>query len=186
MIGRRVICILAFAWAARAVPAEATVFDISGSGAQMRAAVIDVFAAALSHPAGQAATARYAKAFAAAAERYDLSGALLLAVAHQESGLRADAVSPAGAIGIMQLMPKTAAELGVDPRDPAQNIMGGAAYLRSLLDRFGGRLDLALAAYNAGPGRIARNPNGPRQTRRYVADCLDRLARVVSQEDDTP
>jgi hypothetical protein len=123
--------------------------------------------------------APYRPAILAAATRYDLSPAFLDAVARAESGYDPNAVSPAGAIGVMQLMPATARDLGVDPRDPAQNILGGAAYLRLLLDRFGGDIDKALAAYNAGPGAVVRHAGVPpfRETRAYVAANLDRLAR---------
>jgi soluble lytic murein transglycosylase-like protein len=114
----------------------------------------------------------------AAAKRYDLSPDFLDAVARSESGYDPAVVSPAGAIGVMQLMPATARQLGVDARDPAQNIMGGAAYLRAQLDRFDGALDLALAAYNAGGGRVIQYGGVPpfRETRAYVAANLDRLA----------
>jgi soluble lytic murein transglycosylase-like protein len=117
-------------------------------------------------------------AIAAAAARYDLSPDFLDAVARSESGYDPDIVSPAGAIGVMQLMPATARQLGVDPRDPTQNIMGGAAYLRAQLDRFDGAVDLALAAYNAGSGRVVQYGGVPpfRETRAYVAANLDRLA----------
>jgi soluble lytic murein transglycosylase-like protein len=82
----------------------------------------------------------------------------------------------------MQLMPKTAAELGVDPKNARDNIFGGAAYLRQMLDRFGGRIDLALAAYNAGPGRVAQIQATPAisETQGYVAALLDRLAQNAS------
>ncbi len=80
---------------------------------------------------------------------------LLAAVVWNESSFRAGAVSRSGAIGLAQLMPGTAAELGVDPADPAANLAGGARYLRRMIDRFGS-LDLAVAAYNAGPGRVSR------------------------------
>lgn len=129
-------------------------------------------------PAATAAPAPFAEAIAAAAARYDLSPDFLDAVARSESGYDARAVSPAGAIGVMQLMPSTARSLGVDPWNPAQNIMGGAAYLRAQLDRFDGDIDLALAAYNAGEGRVIQYGGVPPfpETRAYVARNLDRLA----------
>ena len=96
--------------------------------------------------------------FEEAGRRYNLSPNLLKAVAKVESNFRPDVVSTAGAMGIMQLMPGTAAGLGVtDAFDPYQNIMGGASYLRQMLDRFDGDLRVALSAYNAGPGRVSRN-----------------------------
>lgn len=121
----------------------------------------------------------YRQAIARAAVRYDLSPDLLDAVARSESGYDPDIVSPAGAIGIMQLMPDTARALGVDPWDPEQNIMGGAAYLRGLVDRFDGDLERALAAYNAGPGRVVQYRGVPpfRETRAYVGKNFDWLAR---------
>ncbi len=119
-----------------------------------------------------------AMAAAAAAARHGLSPDLVDVVARQESGYRTDAVSRAGAIGVMQLMPATARALGVDPHDPIANIEGGAHYLRTLLDRFGGRIDLTLAAYNAGPAAVERFGGIPpyRETRNYVAAGLARLA----------
>lgn len=126
--------------------------------------------------------APYRDAVLAAAARYDLSPALIDAVARSESGYDAKAVSPAGAIGVMQLMPATARALGVDPTDPAQNIMGGAAHLRAQLDRFDGAVDLALAAYNAGGGRVVQYGGVPpfKETRAYVATNLDRLAKAAA------
>src|SRR5262249_42856509 len=105
---------------------------------------------------------------------------LLDAVAREESAYDPRAVSPTGAIGIMQLMPATARELHVDPWDPVQNIFGGAAYLRQQIDRFGGNLELALAAYNAGSGHILRYKGLPpyAETRRYIDRNLDRLANL--------
>ena len=130
--------------------------------------------------AGDAAMvpAAYRSAIETAAARYALSPAFLDAVARAESGYDPDAVSPAGAIGVMQLMPQTARDLGVDPHDPRQNILGGAAYLRLLLDRFDGDIDRTLAAYNAGPAAVERHAGVPpyRETRAYVAANLDRLA----------
>ena len=120
----------------------------------------------------------YRDAIFAAAARYDLSPELLDAVARTESRYDPAVVSSAGAIGIMQLMPDTARSLGVNPWDPTQNIMGGAAYLRALLDRFDGEIDKALAAYNAGPGRVVQYSGVPpfAETRVYVSANLDRLA----------
>jgi soluble lytic murein transglycosylase-like protein len=124
----------------------------------------------------------------AAAARYDLAPELLDTVARQESGYRPAAVSPAGAVGLMQLMPATARALGVDPTDPVQSLNGAAAYLRSLLDRFDGRIDLALAAYNAGPAAVERYAGAPpyRETRAYVSANLDGLARLSLAPSSTP
>ena len=92
-----------------------------------------------------------------AAEKYDLPPALIRGVVRAESNYRVTAVSPAGAQGLMQLMPATAQELGVeDPFDITQNIDGGARYLRQMLDLFDGDVRHALAAYNAGPGTVKR------------------------------
>ncbi|WP_234027143.1 lytic transglycosylase domain-containing protein [Erythrobacter sp. KY5] len=112
------------------------------------------------------------------AQRFDLSPALLEAVVWQESRWRPTAVSHAGARGLAQLMPGTARDLGVDPDDPMQNLEGGARYLREQLDRFDGDLEKALAAYNAGPGRVIRAGGIPniRETRQYVAAIMGRLS----------
>ena len=112
----------------------------------------------------------YAATIAELAARYDLSPALLEAVIWQESRWRENAVSSAGARGLAQLMPGTARYLGVDPDDPFANLEGGARYLREQLDRFDGDLELALAAYNAGPARVIRSGGIPRirETQNYV------------------
>ena len=91
---------------------------------------------------------------AAAADKYGLPRLLVRSVMAAESGFQLDAVSPKGAIGLMQLMPATAQDLGVDPHDPAQNVDAGVRYLRDLLNRYDGGLWRALAAYNAGPGAV--------------------------------
>ena len=92
-----------------------------------------------------------------AAARYSLSPDLIRGVIRAESNFQAEAVSSAGARGLMQLMPETAGDLGVTkPFDIQQNIDGGSRYLRQMLDRFGGNLKLALAAYNAGPGAVEK------------------------------
>lgn len=110
--------------------------------------------------------------------RFDLSPSLIEAMVWQESRWRHDAVSPVGAQGLAQLMPGTARDLGVDPRDPFANLEGGARYLREQLDRFDGDLEKALAAYNAGPGRVERANGIPRirETQNYVASIMGRLA----------
>jgi len=122
--------------------------------------------------------ARYAPLVAQLAARYDLSPALIEAVVWQESRWREHAVSPKGARGLAQLMPATARELGVDPDDPVANLEGGARYLREQLDRFDGDLERALAAYNAGPGRVERARGIPpiRETQAYVASVMGRLS----------
>jgi soluble lytic murein transglycosylase-like protein len=109
------------------------------------------------------------------AERYGLPPNVLLSLLHQESRFNPNAVSRAGALGIGQLMPGTAAELGVDPRNPTQNIEGSARYLRQQLDRFGGDMRLALAAYNAGPRRVVEAGNeipNNKETQAYVPTVM--------------
>lgn len=107
---------------------------------------------------------------ARAAQRYQVAPQLIKAVIRAESGFDTKAVSPAGAQGLMQLMPTTAAALGVsDPFDAEQNVMGGTRYLRQLLDKYNGRLDTALAAYNWGPGHVdQRTGSLPHETRNYI------------------
>ena len=105
----------------------------------------------------------------AAARMHGVPEDLFLRLVRQESGWPMGAVSPKGAIGLAQLMPDTARLLGVDPRDPGQNLEGGARYLRIQFDRFG-TWDLALAAYNAGPEAVVQYgvvPPYP-ETRGYV------------------
>jgi hypothetical protein len=123
-----------------------------------------------------AAGRRFAAAIEQAASAAGIDPKLLAAVTWSESGFNPAAVSGAGAVGLTQLMPGTAAGLGVDPADPAQNLAGGARYLAGQLQRFG-RLDLALAAYNAGPSAVTKAGGVPPypETRAYVARVLDRL-----------
>jgi soluble lytic murein transglycosylase-like protein len=119
-----------------------------------------------------------------AGEASDLSPRLLEAIAYVESRFRQDAVSPKGAIGMMQLMPGTAGELGVDPRNPAENARGGAAYLRQMLAMFDNNVEHAVAAYNAGPNAVIRYNGVPpfAETRAYVAAVMDYLARTSVPE----
>lgn len=121
-------------------------------------------------PAGVSSAVReYQPLFDAASARYGLPAGLLAAVAQVESGGNARAVSPAGAQGLMQIMPATARGLGVDPLDPSQAVDGAARLLRDHLRTFGS-LDLALAAYNAGPGAVRRYGGVPpyAETQNYV------------------
>lgn len=106
----------------------------------------------------------------AAADKYGLPRKLVRSVMRVESGLQPDAVSPKGAIGLMQLMPETARELGANPQDPVQNVDAGARYLRELLEKYNGALWHALAAYNAGTGAVAKYHGIPpyNQTIDYV------------------
>ena len=110
-----------------------------------------------------------------AANEYHVDPKLVAAVAEVESNGNQDASSPVGAIGVMQLMPDTAASLGVDPYDKQQNIEGGAKYLRQMLDAFGGDVQKAVAAYNAGPGAVKDYGGVPpyKETQNYVNKVLD-------------
>jgi soluble lytic murein transglycosylase-like protein len=121
---------------------------------------------------------RYTAKINELSQRFDLSPSLLEALVWQESRWRENARSPVGAQGLAQLMPGTARYLGVDPSDPFANLEGGARYLREQLDRFDGDLEKALAAYNAGPGRVERAGGIPniRETKQYVAAIMGRLA----------
>lgn len=116
----------------------------------------------------------YADLFSRAGQTYGVDPALLAAVARQESGFDPNAVSPAGAQGLMQLMPATAQGLGVrNSFDPGQAVAGAARLLHDLIDRFG-QVDLALAAYNAGPGAVLRYDGIPPypETQNYVRSVM--------------
>lgn len=120
-----------------------------------------------------------------AARRASIPVELVHSVAKAESRLRQDAVSNKGAIGIMQLMPATAAELGADPRDPKQNTEAGAKYLADLLTKYNGDVAKALAAYNAGPGAVDRYKGVPpyRETRSYVNRVIRDYKRQTGEVD---
>ncbi|MGN7477100.1 lytic transglycosylase domain-containing protein [Solibacillus silvestris] len=118
----------------------------------------------------------YRSEIAAAAKKYNLPEKLIAAVMKQESNFNASATSSAGASGLMQLMPTTASYLGVADRfDPGQNIMGGAKYLRQMLDQFDNNIETALAAYNAGPGNVKKYGGIPpfQETQNYVKKVLN-------------
>ena len=139
----------------RVLPEQATAAPPSGSGAL--------------------AGVPYADLFTRAANRHGVDASLLAAVASQESGFDSQAVSPAGARGLMQFMPATAAGLGVNPLDPASAIDGAARYLSSLKTEFGST-ELALAAYNAGPGTVRRYGEIPpyTETQNYVRAVMSK------------
>jgi soluble lytic murein transglycosylase-like protein len=117
--------------------------------------------AAAAAPAGCPVPSQFARAFVRAARTEGLSLGLLVAVAREESRFDPAARSEAGAQGLLQLMPSTARELRLDPAVPESNVLAGARYLRRMLDRFQGNVDLALAAYNAGPTAVADAGGAP-------------------------
>lgn len=116
---------------------------------------------------------KYDTYFKEAAKKYNISESLLKAIAKAESDFDPNCLSSAGAMGVMQLMPETAKELGVDdPYDPEQNIMGGAKCISQKLKEFNGDVKLALAAYNAGSGAVKRNGGVPSYCNTYVNRVL--------------
>lgn len=121
--------------------------------------------------------------FDEAASKYGVDANLLKAIGKAESGFNASVVSPAGAMGVMQLMPATARSLGVsDPYDARQNIMGGASYIAKLLKMYDGDVKLALAAYNAGSGNVAKYGGIPpfKETQAYVKKIMEYVDEGVS------
>ncbi len=151
------------------------------------------FAAALNPAAAATPATTGASPFAAdiqaAAARHGIDPALLTGLIRAESNFDPNATSPAGAQGLTQLMPATAAGLGVtNPLDPAQAIEGGAKYLRQQLDRFGGDASKALAAYNAGPGAVERFGGIPpyEETQNYVRRVLGYASGTTSMSRPAP
>lgn len=170
-----------------AAPARADVLQLNPDGAVTTFSGPSVVTrdgvTPITAPAAPDRRSGVAGALTSAGERVELSPLLLEAVAWAESRFNVHARSPDGAIGVMQLMPATAAQLGVDPADPAANIQGGAQYLRQMMVLFDGDIERALAAYNAGPEAVRRYGGVPpyKETRTYVAAVLDYMARA--QED---
>jgi soluble lytic murein transglycosylase-like protein len=118
----------------------------------------------------------------AAADKYGLPRSLVRSVMAAESGFQPGAVSPKGAIGLMQLMPETARELGADPYDPAQNVDAGVRYLRALLEKYNGGLWHALAAYNAGTGAVEKYNGVPpyRETINYIGTIQRKMEKTAA------
>lgn len=121
----------------------------------------------------------YTSAITSAAQKYGVPTQIALSVAQAESSMNPSAVSSAGAIGLFQLMPATAAGLGVNPYDPIQNIDGGVRYLSQLYSRFGDWTQ-ALAAYNFGPGNVGSGKDWPSETVNYVKKVLSGAWENVS------
>ena len=154
-------------------PSAARKSSTGGSGAAKQAWAPKKF----SGPAGERET--YESLIQEAARRYKVPANLIRAVIRVESNFRPHAVSHAGAKGLMQLMPKTAASMGVSELfDPRQNILGGSRYLRVLINQFKGDAKLALAAYHAGPGIVSSRGGIPyKATERYVRSVLTHYLR---------
>jgi soluble lytic murein transglycosylase-like protein len=144
----------------------------------------DTTATGSSDTTASGAASTYSAAINAAGERYGVDPALLQSVIQQESGFNPNATSSAGAQGLMQLMPSTAASLGVtDPYDPNQSIDAGARYLSKELSNYGGDTSLALAAYNAGGGAVSRYGGIPPypETQNYVQSVMGNYQQLVNE-----
>ncbi len=123
---------------------------------------------------------RFRRAFELASDKSGVPLSLLAAVAQEESNFQPNAVSRAGALGLLQVLPSTAQELSIDLNSPRSNVLAGARYLRHMLDRFNDSVELALAAYNAGPTAVERAGGPPsEETRVYVDDVVQRWQTLV-------
>jgi soluble lytic murein transglycosylase-like protein len=157
-----------------AVVAESTRLESSNARPPAREA-----AAAPTLGAGCPVPAAFRSAFAAASAKTGVPAALLIATAYEESRMDPLAESGAGARGLLQLMPATAHELQLDGDDPATNVLAGARYLRQMIDRFGS-VEVALAAYNAGPTAVARAGGAPTlATLRYAKNIEARASLLT-------
>lgn len=180
-------------------PARADVYEFrsggefSADGAFLRidagaAPVAPASAGQLGTLAGPTRARTILAAISTLARLHRLSPALVEAVAWEESRLHPGAVSPKGAVGVMQLMPATAAQMGIDPHDWRNNVSGGITLLASLMRRYDNDLVKALAAYNAGTAAVDRYHGVPpwHETRAYVAAVLERLASRAMQDPARP
>ncbi|NEK85541.1 transglycosylase SLT domain-containing protein [Blastococcus saxobsidens] len=156
-------------------PGESVKVQAVGNPSVIRRVLPDAAPVAAAASGGALAGVPYADLFTRAATKHGVDPSLLAAVAKQESNFDTSAVSPAGAQGLMQFMPATAKGLGVNPMDPGSAIDGAAKYLSSLTKQFGST-DLALAAYNAGPGTVARHGGIPPfpETQNYVRSVMSK------------
>ncbi len=189
---------LAFALLVPGATARADVFEFGYDGAFARvdrvgtpetaAPSSSVPSRQLDELTGPARARTILAAITTLSRRHSLNPALVEAVAWEESRLHPGALSPKGAIGVMQLMPGTAARLGVNPHDWRTNVAGGIALLSNLLRRYDNDLIKALAAYNAGTTAVDRYNGVPpwRETRAYVAAVLERLASRAMQTNTRP
>lgn len=152
----------------------------SGSGSTPTAEAVPAGGSSSAIPASLGVPASLVPMFEQASAQYGVPASLLAAVAKQESGFDPQAVSSAGAEGLMQLMPSTASGLGVNPYDPQQAIDGAAQLLSSYLQQYNGSVPLSLAAYNAGPGAVAEYGGIPpyTQTQDYVQDITAMLGEA--------
>jgi soluble lytic murein transglycosylase-like protein len=196
-ISRAFPLVFAFYGAAIApVSAHAEVFELSGNGNFVQisqpawrseaVAIPQEFSqpASQNMPSSIQGPSNVRQHIRVAADRYGISSDLVDAVAWQESRYNPRARSSAGAMGVMQLMPGTARQLGVtNPHDVGQNVAGGAAYLRAQLERFDNNVPFALAAYNAGPGAVMKYGGIPpyRETQNYVRQIMRRLSAMSFQ-----
>lgn len=161
----------------------AQTFAVQGTGGQIRTTSTSELAQVANR------VSRWDSTIEEHAAAHRIRPELVRAVIQVESAYNPRARSHKGAMGLMQLMPDTAADLGVvNPYDPEQNIRGGVAYLRMLLDKFGGNEELALAAYNAGPGAVSRyGDNVPpyRETQQYVDKVRSRTSVLGATSNST-
>lgn len=170
-----------YGWVAGGPASMAPAEIAAAPGTELAAATGEPHPLSFTQVAPAAGPERWSGRVAELAAKYDISPALLEAVVWQESRWNTGAVSHAGARGLAQLMPGTARAMGVNPHDPNANLEGGARYLRMQLDTFGGNVEKALAAYNAGPGRVQQAGGIPaiRETQMYVVSIMARLAEPV-------